>query len=344
MGVNFAFELVEVGLLMEDITIQKGKASKETMLEDLTAVIVDDSEYALCFIEDATKMLGINVKSFQCPLEALKYVKTNPVDMICTDFKMPKMDGLTFIREARKVHHDIPVVMFTGEAEYEDLRERSQREGVAEFFVKPIPVVTFFDRVKPLAELRQYLKFMGAYKQKDDFGNHRVRVGHFSKIIAGALNWDSKDQEMIYYGAQAHDIGMISIPDSILLKASGLAWEEMDLIRKHPVIGHSVLQGYSNPYFKMAATISLTHHERFDGSGYPFGFSGDVIPAAGRIVGLTDAFDVLTSVRPHKTAWSFEKAFSYISVNSDMNFDPEIVNVFTENVDRIKDVFTRFAD
>ena len=309
-------------------------------LEDLTAVLVDDSEYSLSFIEEVTKMVGLNVRSFCCPLEALNYVRANSVDMVCTDFKMSKMDGLTFMREARKVHGDIPVVMITAETNAEELKEGCRKDVVSEFFVKPFPAVNFFDRIKPLALLQQYRKFLGSYRQKGEFRSHRDRVGQYARIIAAGLNWDKKSQDLIYHAALSHDLGMISMPDALLFKAERLTRNEMELVMKHTVIGHSMLNGNSNPYYKTAAAISLTHHERFNGSGYPFGLSGYAIPAEGRITSMADVFDALTSDRSYKKAWSYEKAFCFISDNDGMLFDPEIVNVFVENAGKVQDVYS----
>jgi response regulator RpfG family c-di-GMP phosphodiesterase len=311
---------------------------------DLTAVVVDDSEDSLFLIEEVTKMLGFQVRSFQCPLKALHFVRDNMVDMVFTDFRMPKMDGLAFIRETRKVHRDIPIAMITGELNASELKALLPEGVASEFFSKPFKTEDFFDRVKPLAQLRQFKKFSSMYRLKDDgFGNHQLRVGHYSKIIAAGLNWDKNEQDLLYDAAQLHDIGLISIPDRILSKTEGLTADEMQLVRKHPVIGHSMLQETSNPYFRMAATVSLTHHERFSGSGYPLGLSGIDIPVAGRITALADFFDVLTSARPDKIAWSFNKALCFISDNTDMHFDPEIVNIFVESADRIREVHNSLA-
>ncbi len=127
MGVFFALELAGVSIFKNKVS----EVASDMSLDELTAVVVDDSEYSLSFIEEVTKMVGLNVHSFCCPLEALKYVRSNSVDMVCTDFNMPKMDGLTFIRETRRVHGDIPVVMITGEANAAELRERCRKDVVS---------------------------------------------------------------------------------------------------------------------------------------------------------------------------------------------------------------------
>ncbi len=314
-------------------------------LNDLTAVVVDDSEYSRPVIEAVTRMVGFQVSSFSCPLEALHYVREHPIDMVFTDLRMPKMDGLTFMRETRKVHRDIPIVMITGDYNAPELKDLSPEDSASELFAKPFSPVDFFERVKPLVLLRQYMKFVGAYRLKEYvFGNHSVRVGHYSRIIAAGLNWGKKEQDLIYYAAQLHDIGMISIPDHIFLKAERLTRDEMEMVRKHSTIGCSILPENSNPYFATASIVSLTHHERFNGSGYPSGLSGDAISVYGRITALADVFDVLTSSRPYKKAWDFKKSLCFVCDNRDMHFDPVIAEVFVRNVDRIKEIYTSLAD
>jgi response regulator RpfG family c-di-GMP phosphodiesterase len=313
--------------------------------DDLNAVVVDDYEESLFFIEELTKILGFQVRSFLCPLEALSYLKEHQVDMVFTDFRMPKMDGLSLIRETRKLHRDVPIVMISGELEAPEFKEQSLQDGCSEFFFKPFSSQDFFERVKPLAEFRRYVKFVGMYRMKEDqFGNHRIRVGHYAKILAAGLNLDKNEQYLIYYGAQLHDIGMNSIPDHILFKAESLTREETELVKRHTSIGHIMLQAYENPYLMTASNISLTHHERFNGAGYPAGLSGDSIPLAGRITAIADVFDVLTSVRPYKAAWDFEKSIRFMSDNSDRHFDPGIVDVLAGNADRMEEVYASLSD
>lgn len=313
-------------------------------LNDLTAVVVDDTEYCRTLIEEITSMAGFEVSSFSCPLEALHYVRDHQVDMVFTDFRMPKMDGRTFMREVRKVHRDIPIVIITGEPNAPELKNLSMEDSASELFVKPFSPADFFELIKPLALRRQYVKFIGAYRLKEDvLGRHCVRVGLYSKIIAKGLNWDKNEQDLIYYAAQLHDIGMISIPDHVFFKKERLTLEEMEMVRKHCNIGSSIMPKNSNPYFTTASIISLSHHERFNGSGYPYGLSGDAIPVYGRIAAVSDVFDVLTSKRSYKTAWDFKKSFSFINDNTDWYFDPMIVDVFVRDADKIKEIYTSFS-
>ena len=162
-------------------------------LNDLTAVVVDDSDMCRPLIEEVAGMIGFQVSSFSCPLEALNYVREHPVDIVFTDFRMPKMDGLTFIRETRKVHRDIPIVMLTGEADAPGVQDLFLRNLLLELFIKPFSPVDFFERVKPLALRRQYLKFVGAYRLKEDvFRNHKVRVGLYAKNYSGGFELGQK--------------------------------------------------------------------------------------------------------------------------------------------------------
>ena len=306
-------------------------------------MVVDGSGKCLSLLEDMRGAVGFRARRFPHPAEALTYASEHTADMILIDFEMSETDSLAFIREIRKLYRDIPILMITEKSETPQL-SRLEDEAF-EFFVKPFARSYFLQKLESLALLRQYIKFVSSYRLKDDeFGNHRVRVGHFAKIIASGLNWDKNDQDLIYYAAQLHDIGMNSIPDSILFKTESLTDDEMGLVKRHTSIGRIMLQAYSNPYLKMASVVSLTHHERFNGSGYPAGLSGPAIPVPGRITALADSFDVLISARPYKPDWDFDKSLSFISDNSDILFDPGMVKAFVANSDLIKGVCAHLAD
>ena len=314
-------------------------------LNDLTAVVVDDDENSLSFVVQVTKMVGLSVQSFVRPLDALNYVRSHMVDMMVTGFQMHQIDGMALIKETRKAHHDIPIVLVTTTENESLLKMNSSPGMVSDFFAKPFKAAELFGRVQHLANRRQYLKFLASYRLKEDcFKNHGRRVGHCSKILADALGWDVREQDVIFHGAQSHDMGMVSVPDSVFLKSGSLMDEKMGIVRMHTVIGRAMLAGNNNPFFETACVIAATHHERYNGSGYPNGLAGDSIPVAGRIVGLADVFDVLTSTRPYKQSWSFEAAFRFVTENPELNFDPEIVGVFERSADDIRGVYRAYAD
>ncbi|MCD6397896.1 MAG: HD domain-containing protein, partial [Spirochaetaceae bacterium] len=166
-------------------------------------------------------------------------------------------------------------------------------------------------------------------------GAHIARVSNYSLLISKALGQDNNIQDLIYYAAPLHDIGKLGIPDSVLLKPGKLTDDEFELIKTHTTIGSAILENPSSKYLKAGAVIAKTHHEKIDGSGYPYGLKGEEIPILGRIVSVADVFDSLTTERPYKKAWSIEKTQEYMMSKKGIHFDPELVDLFFKNLPEI---------
>lgn len=165
----------------------------------------------------------------------------------------------------------------------------------------------------------------------EETGQHLRRIGAMSVLFSRLLGQGELEQRLIRHSAPLHDIGKIGIDDAILRKPGKLSAAEFEEIKRHTVIGHELLKDSRSVYLAEGATIALTHHERWDGSGYPRGLSGEAIPLNGRIVSLVDVFDALTSVRPYKQAWSPDEALASIARERGTHFDPRLVDLFTEN-------------
>lgn len=186
----------------------------------------------------------------------------------------------------------------------------------------------------------------------DDTGKHVLRVGRYAAILASGLGLDPADIELLEMAAQLHDIGKIGIPDAILLKPGKFEPDEFAIIKQHCELGVSILEGRSShgaasaeldavPVLRLAMLIAATHHERWDGAGYPRGLRGDSIPLAGRIVAVADVFDALSSKRPYKERMPLDKCLSILREEAGSHFDPQLIDVFFASLDRILDV--RFA-
>ncbi len=173
-------------------------------------------------------------------------------------------------------------------------------------------------------------------------GAHIARVSEYSLILSKALGQDKAIQDLLYYTAPLHDIGKLGIPDAILLKPGKLSTEEFEIIKTHTTIGFNILKNPSSKYLKAGAIIAKTHHEKFDGTGYPNSLTGTNIPVFGRIVSIADVFDALTTKRPYKPAWPFERALDLIMEERGRQFDPDLVNIFYKNISMIKDIYTNF--
>ena len=173
---------------------------------------------------------------------------------------------------------------------------------------------------------------------------HVVRVAEYTHVLAKACGLSDREAEIIKLASPMHDIGKIGIPDNILLKPGKLTKEEFDIIKTHTHIGHSIFQGSKRDILKTAAIIALSHHERWDGKGYPGGLKGEDIPLAGRLVSLADIFDALGCRRVYKEAWPFDKVCTFISKEKGRIFDPTLVELFMASKDIVRAIQSRYQD
>jgi response regulator RpfG family c-di-GMP phosphodiesterase len=192
-------------------------------------------------------------------------------------------------------------------------------------------------------EALQVLSKTAEYKDPET-GSHISRVAHYSKLMAKGYGLDEDEQELIFYASPLHDIGKVGINDNVLLKPGKLTPEEFEIMKGHSQIGYEILKSSENPYLRAGAIIAHTHHEKFDGSGYPRGIKGDDIHIYGRITAIADVFDALTSERPYKKAWSFNDAAALIKNESGLHFDPELVTIFIDHIDTVREIYRTFSE
>jgi putative two-component system response regulator len=171
--------------------------------------------------------------------------------------------------------------------------------------------------------------------RSEETGAHIRRVGRYSQLLARRSGINSWSEEQIRLAAMLHDVGKIGIPDAILLKAGPLTDDEFTIIKRHPALGSSLLAEGESPLLRLAAEIALTHHERWDGRGYPHGLGGDTIPVFGRIAAIADAFDAMTSDRVYRPAVPLGEALSEIRAERGRQFDPDLVDVFASSLDEL---------
>jgi putative two-component system response regulator len=178
----------------------------------------------------------------------------------------------------------------------------------------------------------------------NDTGLHIKRMSHFCRAIALALNCDDVSCELIFHASPMHDIGKIGIPDRVLLKQDRLDLHEWAVMKTHTTIGAEILSRHDSRLLQTAQVIALTHHEKWDGSGYPHGLAGEEIPLAGRIAAICDVFDALTSQRPYKRAWPLDDALHEIKTCSNTHFDPRIVESFFSILPDLLHIKEQFKD
>jgi putative two-component system response regulator len=261
--------------------------------------------------------------------------------LILLDVVMPHMDGFQVCRQLKADPRtaDIPVVFVTAGCEVED-ELRGFSEGAVDFIVKPVspPIVLArvrsqlsLVRIQALKESRlRVIDCLGraAAHKDNETGLHVVRMSRHSHAIALAAGMDATFAEDLLHAAPMHDIGKIGIPDCILHKPGKLDAQEWEVMKRHPEIGAGIIGEHPDRMLSMARDISLSHHEKYDGSGYPHGLKGEDIPLAARIVAIADVFDALTSARPYKAAWPEQQAKTYLREQRGLHFDPDLVDLF----------------
>ena len=322
-------------------------------------------------------MGSIQTVCFTSGREALEWCRANEPDLCVVDYQMPEMDGITFITEARKLPRfgGIPMVMITGTADAE-LRQRALTSGANDFLTRPVDAEEFktrlfsllslrmslinpLDRVERLAhdvELLERQTLEREHEQiifklsqlstsrDEETGNHMHRVAHISRLLAQELGHDEQFCDMMYLAAPMHDIGKVGILDKILLKPGKLAREEWEVMKTHTTIGYEVLKDSSSPLLRMGADIAHSHHEQYNGQGYPLGLRGEAIPVVGRIVAVADELDALLSVRPYKLAWNLRDALDHMRRERGRHFDPACIDIMLRHIDAILDIQEKFAD
>jgi len=292
-----------------------------------------------------------------------------PPDMILLDLMMPGMDGYELIRRLKADPHtrSIPVLFITAKESPED-EQKGFDLGCVDYITKPISAprvrarvrthlalhdqnraleASVRDRTRELQETRlEIIQRLGraAEFRDNETGMHVIRMSHTSRIIALELGLPAPEAETLLQASPMHDIGKIGIPDRVLLKPGKLDAEEWAIMRRHPEIGHGILGSHTSPLLRMAAEVALTHHEKWDGSGYPQGLRGEAIPRMGRIVAVADVFDALTSVRPYKPAWTVDAAVAELARGSGGHFEPRVVQAFLARLPDILAVTAAFGD
>ncbi len=344
---------------------------------------VDDDQWNLRFIERLITPLGYDIALANNGLEALGMVHLNPPDIVLLDAVMPEMDGFEVARRL-KCGADtcaIPIVMVTSLNDVQD-RVKALEIGVDDFLTKPVDKIELRARVQSLLKVKAYYDHMRDYQKElesavaqktkelqrafkqvkaasldtiyrlaraaeyrdEDTGAHLQRMSRYSATIARELGLGQDKVEAILYASPMHDIGKIGIPDSILLKAGKLDSNEWRTMQEHTIIGAEILEGSSTEYVNLGKIIALTHHEKWDGSGYPGGIKGLHIPQAGRIVALADVFDALTTQRPYKEPFSLEKSIDIIEEGRGSHFDPNVTDAFLAALDEIISIKEQFQD
>lgn len=345
----------------------------------MAIAIVDDTPLNLTLIQALVRKLapaGTEIVCFTSPREGLDWCGAHEPDLIIVDYMMPDLNGIEFIDAVRQFHPAdvVPILMVTA-AHEKEIRYQSLTAGANDFLTKPIDRHEFDPRARTMLALRNsHTRLRGwnddlrqavIHKTADivareretiarlaraaefrdpETGAHILRMAHYSQLIAQRLGLEPELCERILSAAPMHDVGKVGTPDHILLKPGRLTDEEMVIMRRHATIGYDILKGSSSPMIQLAAEIALSHHEKFNGSGYPGGLAAEAIPLSGRIVAVADVFDALTSARPYKPAWELDRAVAFLKGERGQHFDPTCVDAFFDQWSAVLAIRERYKD
>lgn len=329
-------------------------------LTGMRILLVDDEEASLVLVRGILERAGYqNVITCDQPHRAVEFYTKERPDLVVLDQHMPQRDGLQVLGDLRPLLPDaFPILMVTGDMRPE-LRDAALAGGAKDFLNKPVNPGETRLRIRNLLESRHYQvelqnqneRLEQAVRQRtqelehsqlemlvrlaraaeyrdDDTGEHTWRIAQLSGAIARRLGLAPHRVEMLMRAARLHDVGKITVPDDILLKPGNLTSDEFAVIRGHAKAGAELLSGSRSPTIRMAESIALTHHERWDGAGYPQGLSGERIPIEARIVAVADAFDAMSRDRSHRRALPMTEVVDEIVANSGRQFDPQVVKAF----------------
>jgi putative two-component system response regulator len=328
-------------------------------LEDARIVIIDDERANVVLLERIFEQEGFaNLTSFTDPREAQQVCAKQIPDLILLDLHMPSLDGFTLLESLDALIRQegfLPVLVLTADVTSQAKR-RALSAGAMDFLTKPLDAEEVILRSRNLIrtrllqrlvrsqnrELDERVKIrtrqleeaqieilnrlaLAAEYRDDETGEHTKRVGNLAADIAAAMRLGDDFVEMIRLAAPLHDLGKVGLPDAILHKAGRLSPQEMNTVKEHAETGARILSGGSSSQLKLAEEIALTHHEHWNGAGYPRGIAETRIPISGRIVAVADVYDALTHKRPYKEAWTIQQTVDEIVNNSGKQFDPDVV-------------------
>ncbi|MBN1869022.1 MAG: response regulator [Candidatus Omnitrophica bacterium] len=344
---------------------------------DAKILIADDDPTSIRLLEKVLSDAGYqNIKTTQDPDQVEGLYQDIKPDLLILDLHMPHMEGFKIMERLRETEKEdyLPILVITQERN-RVIQFSSLEAGAKDFLVKPYDSIEVLLRIRNFLEVRMLhnqvreqnrsleLKVRERTEQlyqsqidtihrlgraieyrDSETGIHTARMSLYIYHLTTALGFGPEECEIISTASSLHDIGKIAIPDSILKKPGKLTSDEMEIMKTHTTIGAKMLSGSTSKFLRMGEEIALTHHEKWDGTGYPNGLKGGDIPLVGRICGICDVFDALTCKRPYKEAWPGDDAFKEIRKDSGVHFDPHIVECFFKVMPQIRGVHEKYCE
>lgn len=353
----------------------------EQAIGDFTGriLVIDDDEAALNFMQRRLKQDGYDqVLTTALPRLGLELFESSEPDLLILDLNMPELSGYDVLKALRQRHPEqlarTPVLVLTGDGSRET-KLQALSLGARDFLAKPFDPAELAIRVRGNLEVRNLLRRITRHSEEldakvrerteqleqanleiihrlmaaaeyrdDDTGSHIQRMSHYAGLVAHALGLEEQECENIQRASPMHDLGKIGIPDSILLKPGKLTPEEWEVMKTHTTIGAKLLANSHSSLLQLAEEIALTHHEKWNGQGYPRGLKETEIPLSGRIVAVCDVFDALTSERPYKKAWDVEPALDVLRADRNTHFDPQVVDAFFSVLPGVLEIKGKFQE
>ncbi|MDA7818477.1 response regulator [Sulfurimonas sp.] len=316
-------------------------------------------------LERYAKSLSLDIDSFEDSKDALESCQGVQYDLVV-------VDDVDFIRALRHDYADVPIIMLVIEEEIK-LQEKALKFGAHDILSKPISPILFQSKIQNALRLKkseallkdqsilladevntatkelqasehEVLQMMGvlaSYKEHEG-SRYSLRMAHYCQAMAKLAGLNEKVQDIAFHASQVYDLGKSAIPDEILLRNGKLNEDETEIMKTHARKGYDILKYAQSKYLKAGAVISYSHHEKYDGTGYPIGLKGETIPILGRIVSLVHVFDALTSVRTYRDVWSLDDACKYLEDEKGKSFDPSLVDLFLGNLDAMMSIKSEF--
>lgn len=340
-------------------------------------LIVDDEFANVRLLEKMLSAMGYkNTVSTQDANEVVSLYKKYDFDLILLDISMPEIDGFGVMDQLNTfTNGELPPILILSAQDMQSFRQRALDQGARDYVTKPFDANELMSRIRNLLEVHMAQKYMqyqneileqrvrertnelhetrlqvvrrlglAAEYRDNETGLHILRMSNIAALLGEAAGMNRYDSDLLLNAASMHDIGKIGIPDSILLKPGKLDPDEREIMKTHTTIGADILSGDNSDLLVMAHDIALSHHEKWNGQGYPNGLRGEESPLVGRITALADVFDALTSKRPYKAAWALNDAVKYIQSESGHHFDPDLVSLFMEKLGEITHILDKYAE
>jgi len=340
-------------------------------------LVVDDEPVNLRLVEKILQNAGY--QHLELVSDSRKVVDTylqQDPDLILLDLNMPNLDGYEVMQKLQALKQELlaPIMVLTAQ-QAREYRIRALDLGARDFICKPFDQIELLARVRNLLQAHRFEQSLHARKDElerlvqertrelhdtrlqivrklgraaefrdNETGNHIIRMSKIAALLAQTSGMNEYECDLLLNAAPMHDIGKIGIPDKILLKNGKFEPEEWEVMKTHTQIGADILAGDDSEVLKMARSIALTHHEKWDGTGYPNGLAGAAIPLVGRITAIADVFDALTSERPYKHAWPVFQAIEYIKVNAGTHFDPDLTAKFLDLMPQVQQILDEYSD